>query len=89
MSFKGKKHNAVTRAKIADGVRRYYKERETAEMSEERKEKLREINKQKEDVYKFFIENLHTINKAIQRERRAKRNKPKPHGNNDNNNKDI
>lgn len=89
MSFRGKQHTKESRQKIADGVRRYYKERETAEMSEERKEKLREINKQKEDVYKFFIENLHTINKAIQRERRAKRNKTKPHGNNDDINKDI
>ena len=73
MSFQGKKHNAETRKKIADGVRRYYKERETAEMSEERKEKLREINKQKEDVYKFFIENLQTINKAVKRERAKKK----------------
>lgn len=88
MSFQGKKHKAETKAKIGDGVRRYYAERESREMSEARKEKLREINKQKEDVYKFFIENLHTINKAVQAER-AKRNKPKPHGNNDNNNKDI
>lgn len=88
MSFKGKTHNAETRAKIGDGVRRYYAERETTEMSEERKEKLREINKQKEQVYKFFIENLHTINKAIQRERRAKMNKREPHGN-DNDNKDL
>ena len=88
MSFKGKTHKAESRKKIADGVRRYYAERETAEMSEERKEKLREINTQKEKVYKFFIENLHTINKAVQAER-AKRNKPKPHGNNDDNNKDI
>lgn len=86
MSFQGKKHNAETRKKIADGVRRYYKERETAEMSEERKEKLREINNQKEQVYKFFLENLHTINKAIQRERRAKRNKREPHGNDNDNN---
>lgn len=89
MSFKGKKHNAETRAKIGDGVRRYYAERESQEMSEERKEKLREINNQKEQVYKFFLENLHTINKAIQRERRAKRNKREPHGNNDDNKKDI
>lgn len=88
MSFRGKQHNTESRKKIADGVRRYYAERETKEMSDERKEKLREINKQKEQVYKFFIENLHTINKAIQQERRAKRNKREPHGN-DNDNKDL
>lgn len=88
MSFRGKQHTKESRQKIADGVKRYYAERETAEMSEERKEKLREINNQKEQVYKFFIENLHTINKAVQAER-AKRNKPKPHGNDNDNNKDI
>lgn len=88
MSFKGKKHNAETRAKIGDGVRRYYAERESQEMSEARKEKLREINVEKEKVYKFFLENLHTINKAVQAER-AKRKKREPHGNNDNINKDI
>lgn len=90
MSFRGKQHTKESRQKIADGVKRYYAERETAEMSNERKEKLREINMQKEQVYKFFLENLHTINKAIQRERRAKRNKREPHGNgNDNDNIDI
>ena len=88
MSFKGKTHNAVTRAKIGDGVRRYYAERESREMSEARKEKLREINNQKEQVYKFFLENLHTINKAVQAER-AKKNKREPHGNNDDKNIDI
>lgn len=88
MSFQGKKHKAETKAKIGDGVRRYYAERETKEMSDERKEKLREINVEKEKVYKFFIENLHTINKAIKAER-AKQNKTKPHGNNDDRNKDI
>ena len=73
MSFKGKKHSKESRNKIGEGVKRYYAERETAEMSEQRKEKLREINKQKEDVYKFFIENLQTINKAVKRERAKKK----------------
>ena len=73
MSFKGKKDSKESRNKIGEGVKRYYAERETAEMSEQRKEKLREINKQKEDVYKFFIENLQTINKAVIRERMKKK----------------
>ncbi len=88
MSFRGKTHKAESRKKIADGVRRYYAERETKEMSDERKEKLREINVEKEKVYKFFIENLRTINKAIKAER-AKQNKTKPHGKDDDINKDI
>lgn len=69
MAF-NRKHTEEEKKKISERMKRYYREVITAEENEERKEKLRQINKRKEDVYKFFLDNLHVINKAIKQEKR-------------------
>lgn len=66
-------HTAEEKRNLSEKMKAYYRSL-TKEEREERNNKHRETIKQKEDIIKFFYDNLHTINDAVMRERKKKNN---------------
>lgn len=73
-----RKHTEEEKRNLSEKMKAYYRSL-TKEEREERNNKHRETIKQKEDIIKFFYENLHTINDAVLNERK----KRKKNNNND------
>ncbi len=66
-------HTEEEKRNLSEKLKAHYRSLSNEEM-EERNEKRRKTIKQKEDIIKFFYENLHTINDAVMNERKKKNN---------------
>ena len=65
-------HTEEEKKNLSEKMKAYLKSL-TPEERAERTAKQRQTIKRKEEIIKFFYENLHTINKAVKRERMKKK----------------
>lgn len=65
-------HTEEEKRNLSEKMKAYLKSL-TPEERAERTAKQRQTIKRKEEIIKFFYENLHTINKAVKRERMKKK----------------